>query len=62
VLAIEGAFARSHIAAKNVWVASEERTLPANAPTLAWQMITGRFQDVLHQANPRSSDPAFFLE
>lgn len=41
---------------------SEERTLPANAPTLAWQMITGRFHDVLHQGQLRSSGPAFFLE
>jgi len=41
---------------------SEERTLPANSPTLAWQMITGRFQDVLYQGQLRSSGPAFFLE
>ena len=41
---------------------AEERTLPAHAPTLAWQMLTGRFQEVLNRGQLHGVSAPYFLE
>lgn len=41
---------------------ADERTFPAQSPRLAWQILTGRFQDMLDRGNVLGSGPAFYLE
>jgi hypothetical protein len=41
---------------------AEERTLPAHAPTLEWQMLTGRFQEVINRGHLQAVSAPFFLE
>ncbi len=41
---------------------SEERTFPAQPLTTAWQLLSGKFQDVLERGYLFASDPPFYLE
>ena len=41
---------------------SDERTFPAQTPTTNWQILTGRFQDLLDRGYVFASGPAFYLE
>lgn len=41
---------------------ADERTFPSQAPTTTWQILTGRFQEMLERGYVFASGPAFYLE